>query len=85
MHPSALGGVYATVVSRPRRFYDRSEKAAVSFASVRVEMEPGSEPLVYCTAADMRVSARHVRFGDGAAGPRDREPSPTADERASTM
>lgn len=35
--------------------------------------------------ADMRVSALSVRSRDGAAGPRDREPSPNSEERGGAM
>ena len=57
----------------------------ISFVSVRVEIEQESEPSVHFSPADMRASALRVRSGDGAAGPRDREPSPNANECAGAM
>ena len=54
---------------------DHSEQVVVSSLSVRVEMSEGSEPSGHPAPADMWASALRVLPGDGAAGPRDREPS----------
>ena len=84
--PSSAGGVYATVVSRRRRPAIDPRRLSFSSASVRVEMREGSEPSARSALADMRPSALRVRPSDGAAGPRDREPSLEAPEgRAGAM
>ena len=71
--PSPVGGVYATVVSRPRGSAIDPRILSFSSASVRIEMSEGSEPSARSAPADMRPSALVVRLSDGAAGPRDRE------------
>ena len=49
-------------------------------------MKEGSEPTVHSATADMRASELRIQPGHGAAGPRDREPSPDySSERARAM
>ena len=84
------GGVYATVVSRPRKPWSSiSEKTSFPSAPDRVEMSQDYEPSIRSEAADPGPAAMQspsAPSGDGDAGPRDCEPSPgSSEEKAAAM
>ena len=63
-----------------------ARKLSLNSASLRVEMQEGSEPSMKFAPADMRPTAYRVPVGDGAAGHGDREPSSGFfEERARAM
>lgn len=76
IHTSQMEGVYAAVVSSPRRAHIDPTRSSLNSASMRAEMNEGSEHSTQSALADICSPALRVRAGDEADGPSNHAPSP---------